>query len=235
MAIIKTGTFTTTLGGAAQNLTLGFTPSYFRAVNHTSIVTPTNTEIASFEWFSTMANASAYVRTYDASVIDLLTLLTTNGVTPFTTADNRLYVPAQAPYTTNNSTNLTITGISAAANASITATHSFTASDIGVTVVTFHEVVGMTQINTLSGIVQTVTGTTVFTVNINSTNFTAYSSGGIANVITGAPVTTVYGNTILPTAQANLGVIGLTFGTTLMAVTADTWRYEAHLNAPFTS
>ena len=94
-------------------------------------------------------------------------------------------MPNQAPYTTvsgnrayvQQSTNLVITGISNAANASVTATHSFTSADVGVTVVTFHGVLGMTQINGLSGVIQSVTSTTSFTVNIDSTNFGTYSAG----------------------------------------------------------
>ncbi len=160
------------------------------------------------------------------------TLASTTGVIPFQTADSALFLPNQAPYTTYQSTNLVITGISAAANASVTATHSFTSADIGVTVVTFHGVVGMTQINGLSGVIQSVTSTTSFTVNINSTNFSAYGSGGIANVITGAPANTLYGNVSLPTAQANLGIVGVRLGTSIMVNTGNVWYYEAILNYP---
>jgi hypothetical protein len=69
-------------------------------------------------------------------------------------------------------------------------------------------------------------------VNINSTNFTAYSSGGIANVITGAPANSLYGNVSLPTAEANLGIVGLRMGTSVMVNTSDVWYYEAILNYP---
>lgn len=195
-----------------------------------------------------MPDASAYITTYTGGA-PVVTYITTNGVTPFQTADSSLWT----------ATNLTITGISKAANASITATHAFTSSDIGVTTVTFHGVVGMTQINGLSGVIQSTTSTTSFTVSINSSAFTTYTSGGIANIITGSPASTTYalyptftGGTnqstvlvnrgpiggdgqILNTAQANLGVVGLTFGTTLMVTANDVWRYEAHLDAPFTS
>lgn len=246
MAIYKTGGFTTTLGGAAQNLTLGFIPSYFRAENHTNLVTAANGEVVAFEWYNTMPNATAYLTTYAAAATTsiLMKYQATVGVTPFQTADSSLYT----------STNLTITGITGGATTSITATHNFTSDDIGVTTVTISGVKGMTQINTLRGVIQTVTSTTSFTVNINSSSFTAYSSGGIANVITGRPAKTLYSSNtpiitdanwiqpvvggdgqFLNTAQANVGVIGLTLGTALMTTTDDLWRYTAVLDAPFTS
>lgn len=225
MAIIKTGTFTVVLGGAAQTLTLGFVPDVLTLWNDTIIASPANTKIAQAQWLSSMANASAYVWTYNVTPIQVLTKITTNGVTPFQTADSALWP----------TTNLTITGISNAANASITATHNFTSADIGVTTVTISGVVGMTQINTLRGVIQTVTSTTSFTVNINSTNFSTWTSGGIANIITGHPASEQLAFQILNTPQSNTGVIGVTLGTTLMATTSDLWRYEAVLNTPVTS
>lgn len=251
MSIYKTGGFVTTLGGAAQNLTLGFIPSYFRAVNQTNMGTAANGEVLVFEWYNTMPNATAYLTTYAAAATTSVVMAyqATAGVTPFQTADSSLYT----------ATNLTITGISKAANASITATHAFTSDDIGVTTVTFSAIKGMTQMNTLRGVIQSVTSTTSFTVNINSTSFSTWTSGGIANIITGVPAKTLYSvqprivlsdgstpstwisQTIggdgqwLNTAQANNGIIGLTFGTALMTTTDDLWRYQAVLDAPFTS
>lgn len=240
MAIVRKGTLSVTLGGAAQNLALGFIPSYFRMVNKTIQTSGTVTGVTNVEWWDDMANASAYITTYTTGS-PVLSYISTNGITPYSTADSALYT----------ATNLTITGISKAANASITATHNFTSADIGVTVVTFHGVKGMTQINTLSGVIQTVTSTTSFTVNINSTGFTTYSSGGIANVITGRPAlqggNLASGNApgfppaqtntsqVLNTALFNAGSIGLTLGTTLMVNTSDVWEYLALLDADFTS
>ena len=238
MAIIKTGTLTVGTGGVAQNLILGFVPDVLTLWNDNIIVSGTGVGYA--QWLSSMANASAYITTLTAGA-EVLTKITTNGVTPFQTGDASLYTP----------TNLTITGISQAAQASITATHNFTSQDVGVTVVTFHNVVGMIQINTLSGVIQSVTSTTSFTVNINTTAFTAYTSGGIANVITGRPAlqggSLTSGNALgfsplqLPTSQVlntalfHAGVIGVTLGTSLMVNTSDLWRYEAVLNTPVTS
>jgi hypothetical protein len=239
MAIIRKGTLTVGTGGVAQNLVLGFIPSYFRMENKTKIVGNTNgVQIA--EWWDDNANASAYIQTMTAGA-PVLSYISTNGFTPYTTVDASLYT----------STNLTITGISKAANASITATHNFTSADIGVTVVTFHNVVGMTQINTLSGVIQSVTSTTSFTVNINSTAFSTWVSGGIANVITGRPAlqggSLTSGNALgfpplnLPTSQVlntalfNNGTIGLTLGTSLMVTTSDVWQFYALLDTPVTS
>lgn len=239
MAIVRKGTVTVTTGGAAQNLVLGFTPSYIRLENKTKIVANTNgVQIA--EWYDDNANASAYLWTMTAGA-PVVSYTASNGVTPYVTADASLYTAS----------NLTITGISAAANASITATHNFTADDVGVTVVTFHGVVGMTQINTLSGVIQSVTSTTSFTVNINSTAFTAYVSGGIANVITGRPAlqggSLASGNAlafspvqagssqVVNTALFNGGSQGVTLGSAIMVTTADVWEYVAYLDAPFTS
>lgn len=235
MAIVKKGTLTVGTGGVAQNLSLGFIPSYLRLENQTKIVNNTNgVQIA--EWYNDNVSGSAYLWT-TTSGAPVISYTATNGVTPLQTADNSLFLPNQAPYTTSFNTNLTVTGISKAAQASITATHSFTASDIGITVVTFHGIVGMTQMNTLSGVIQSVTSTTSFTVNINSLNFTTWATGGtqVANVITGAPVSTQYGNQILNTSLANLGILGVTLGTTIMVTTSDVWQYVAYLDASFTS
>ncbi len=162
MAQIQTGNFTVATGGAAQTLYLGAIPSFFEMYNDTQIASPTSAKVCYANWFSSMPNASAFVETYNATPIQVLTKITTNGFTP--------YFPGNA--TLWPETLLTITEISKAAQASITATHNFTAADIGVTTVTFSGIVGMTQMNTLRGVIQSVTSTTSFTVNINSTAFT---------------------------------------------------------------
>lgn len=254
MSILKSGTFTVTTGGAAQNLSLGFMPSKFYMRNDTILSSGTVTGICEVWWDAYLGGLTTpytIINTYTtgSGVVSRLasgTLAATTGILQFQSADSDLFTPQQAPYTTTTgnrqyigeSTNLVITGLSNAANASVTATHSFTASDIGVTVVTFHGVQGMTQINTMSGIVQSVTSTTSFTVNINTSTFgtyvagTAGLTGGFANVITGAPVNTVYSNVSLPTAEANLGTVGLRLGTSIMVNTGDVWDYTAILNYP---
>jgi hypothetical protein len=72
-------------------------------------------------------------------------------------------------------TGKTITGITKAGAASVTsAAHGLLAGQY----VFFHSVLGMTQINGLYGVVQTV-ATNTFTVNINTTSFGTYTSGGV--------------------------------------------------------
>jgi len=239
MAIVRKGTLTVTLGGAAQNLILGFVPNHIRMVNKTKTVANTN-GVQIVEWFDDMVNGSAYISTTTGGA-PVITYTATNGFTPFQTTDANLYP----------STNLTITAISKAANASITATHAFTSDDVGVTTVSFHNIVGMTQMNTLSGVIQSVTSTTSFTVNINSTNFTTYVSGGIANIVSGTPAlqggSLTSGNALgFPPAQTstsqiqntplfNQGSMGLTLGSAIMVTTSDVWQYMAELDADFTS
>lgn len=233
MAIVKKGTLTVVTGGAAQNLNLGFVPSYFRAMNKTKIIANTN-GVQTFEWFNDMANASAYIYTMTGGA-PVLSYISTNGVTPYVPAPGLEYVPLTGLPGGATSTNLTITGISKAANASITATHAFTSADIGVTTVTIYGVVGMTQINTLRGVIQSVTSTTSFTVNIDSTSFSTYTSGGFANVITGVPPSTTQGFQIFNTPTKNVSFSGITLGSSLMVTTSDVWEYVAYLDASFTS
>ena len=234
MAIVKKGTLTVVTGGVAQNLNLGFIPSYFRMVNKTINTSGTITGVNNVEWWNDMANGSAYITT-STTGSGVLSYISTNGITPYQTPLGTEFVPLTGLPAAAVNTNLTITGISKAANASITATHAFTAADVGVTTVTFHGVVGMTQINTLSGVIQSVTSTTSFTVNINSTNFTTYVSGGIANVITGVPPTTQFSFQVENTPLYNVAFIGLTLGTTLMVNTSDVWDYLALLDTDITS
>lgn len=75
-----------------------------------------------------------------------------------------------------------ITAITQAAAALVTTStnHNLVIGDT----VFFNEVVGMTQINLLTGTVQTTPTPTTFTVDIDSTGFTAYSSGGIIQTLT---------------------------------------------------
>jgi len=251
MAIYRAGTFLTVLQGVQQNLNLGFVPSVFRCKNLTK--SGIQTGVTDVYWdqvlnglaagpFTQIGTQAAGVNTW--SLIASGTATTALGIVPFESPNNQLYVPNQLPYTDTTrvpmgaSTSLVITGISRAANAVVTATHSFTAADIGVTVVTFHGNNGMSQINTLSGVVTAVTGITTFAVSINSTNFNAWAAGGnpLCNVITGAPVSTLYSNQLLPTAQANLGFSGLVIGATVIgaATTGDVWSYEAILQSPCT-
>jgi hypothetical protein len=233
MAIVKKGTLTVGTGGVAQTLNLGFVPSYFRMENKTKIIANTN-GVQIVEWYDDMANASAYLWT-TTSGAPVISYISSNGITPYFTTLGTEYVPLTGLPSGATNTSLTITGISKAANASITATHAFTSADVGVTTVTFSGIVGMTQMNTLRGVIQSVTSTTSFTVNINSTNFTTYSSGGFANIITGVPATTTSGFQTFNTPLSNVSFTGLTLGTSVMVTTSDVWQYVAMLDTPVTS
>ena len=236
MAIVKNGSLTVVTGGAAQNLNLGFIPTRFTMWNQTLTTATPSAGVVQAMWLPQLANASAWIYTSTVTTGALaLSLITTNGVTPYLPATGTEFVPLTGLPSGAVNTNLTITGISKAANASITATHAFTSADIGVTTVTFHGIVGMTQMNTLSGVIQSVSSTTSFTVNINSTNFSTYTSGGIANVITGAPPTTTTGFQTYNTPLYNTSFTGLTLGSSLMVNTGNVWLYEAVLDSPITS
>ncbi len=236
MAIIKNGSFTTTATGTAQSLNLGFVPTRFQAWNLTNITAApvVSGKHASFLWFPQMANATALVTSYTGTTgAPLQLLLASNGVTPFQTSDSGLWT------VTTKAISISTTGISQAAAALVTtaAVHGFTSSDIGVTTVTFSGVEGMTQINTLRGVIQSVPSTTTFTVNINTTSFSAFTQAGnpYINVITGIPPYTTQGFQIFNTPQRNNGFIGLTLGSSLMVTADNSWVYEAVLDAPFTS
>ena len=113
MAIVKVGSLTVTLGGAAQNLVLGFHPSYFYMVNITNVVAPVNDELVKAEWFDGMANGTGIATNYTGAQPAIeINNVAANGFTPFITPDSLLYVPNQVPYTTNLSTNLVVTNIS---------------------------------------------------------------------------------------------------------------------------
>ena len=258
MVLYRTGTFSVVSTGASQTLNLGFVPTLFTATD----ISSTTTNGVDVYWDAGMASLAVPITllTTWSSSTPTRAFLTTTGISAFQSSDANLYTPQQAPYTTtsgdrayiNQSTNQVIatTGnITNAAQAVVTTgdLHSFTtAADVGVTVVTFHGVPGMTQINGLSGVITAVGSTSTFTVNINTTNFGTYNSSGktqgvnsgFFNVITGAPATTLYGNTNLPTAEANLGFIGITLGTGVVGASGvsngHVFSYQAFAQSPVT-
>jgi hypothetical protein len=81
----------------------------------------------------------------------------------------------------------TITGILRNSTTTMTIpNHGFTeANDAGITSISIHQVVGMTQINGLIGMILEVIDTNNIILNINSTNFSPYISGGQAISISG--------------------------------------------------
>ena len=250
MAIYRTGQVVVVAGGTAQNLNLGFVPSVFRMKNITLMTDGTGTGVTEAYWdqilLANPVGGVAYTMVGTATAGAVVWTRSTNaasGIVPYQTSDSGLYVPAQVPYNDSTrtpmgaSTLLKITAITKAANAQVTsALHSLTTADVGVTAVTFHYCTGMTQMNTLTGVVASIVDVNNFTVNINSLNFSTFTNDGKAqcNVITGAPANTLYSNVSLPTAQANLGQIGLTLGTQFMVNTGNVWSYEAILQSPAT-
>lgn len=102
------------------------------------------------------------------------------GTIAFTTGANAGLKPLEIKeYVGVNS--LAITGITQAASAVVTiGAHTFVVGDV----LAFSGASGMTQINGLTGTVTAVGATTV-TVNINSSAFSAYTSGGTAALLAG--------------------------------------------------
>lgn len=270
MAIYKFGTFST--GTTTQyQLNLGFIPSVFRLRNETVFASgngtgDTMTGLIEGYWNQALGALStpAFMHctfTNGAPVWSSTasgSTTTAVGIVPYSTNDSALFLPNQTPYINTTGTRQYIGqstlqvidngagAITKAANALVTASeaHSFTSADVNVTVVQFHGVPGMTQINGLSGVITSVPSSTTFTVNINTTNFSTYTNGltegvssGFFNVITGAPANSLYGNVSLPTAEANLGSTGVIVGTTFTnggGATTDVWSYEAILQSPVT-
>jgi len=99
-----------------------------------------------------------------------------------------------------------ITGITNNSRSVVTCTaYPFTALDVGVTSVTFKQVLGMLPINGITTLITAVdTDTDTFTVDINSTNFPAYVSGGVICIDTGQPPTQTVGSQTFNTPWQNI-------------------------------
>ena len=81
-----------------------------------------------------------------------------------------------------------ITGITRANQAVVTcAAYPFGATDPHITQVTFKQVNGMLPINGITCLITAVNDSSHFTVNVNTTNFPAYTSGGVICIDTGQP------------------------------------------------
>ena len=124
---------------------------------------------------------------------------------PFNSIDS--IQPSVTPPSPNEWPNTikTITGITNAAQAKITCpSHGFTSQDQGVTTVDILQVKGMSQINGLPGLIQQVIDSSNFTVNINSTRFSTYSSAGVISIVTGTPALEQSGSQIFNTPFQNI-------------------------------
>lgn len=152
--------FTLTSGGAAYNLICGFKPNMVRIVNKTKFATD-NTNVE-FLWTDSMPNAYAYGRkTGDGEVNSVI--ITTNGVTPYAA-------------TSITDVSQVITGASAANPCVITSgTTGWAVGEF----VRIKDVVGMTELNGNLYKILAVTSSTA-DLDVDSSGFTAYSSGGVA-------------------------------------------------------
>lgn len=138
----------------------------------------------------------------------------------------------------------TITGITQATNAVVTVNTTGSNPFSTGNIVGFAAVVGMTQINGTNGTVVATGGSSgVFTctVNINSTAYTAYSSGGTATILTGVAISalpsaaTLVGNEPVPVDQGlntvqtkpyAFSAQGLTTAESSLSVTPSFWTYR---------
>jgi hypothetical protein len=98
-----------------------------------------------------------------------------------------------------------ITGITNDSVATVTcAAYPFTTQDIGITSVTFKQVKGMTPINGITALIESVPSSTQFTVNVNTTNFPTYTSGGVICIDTGEPPVQTVGTQTFNTPWQNV-------------------------------
>lgn len=96
-------------------------------------------------------------------------------------------IPPSVTYPSPNEwpvTVIPVTNITRAVIAKVTApNHGFTQSnDVGITQLDFSQVNGMEQINGKFGYIMQVIDTNNFTIGINTTTFSPYSSGGFCNI-----------------------------------------------------
>ncbi|MDB4726206.1 hypothetical protein OAF54_02125 [bacterium] len=154
--------FTLTSGGAAYNLICGFAPDEVKVLNVTKFATDnTNCE---FQWDALMADGYAYARkTGDGEVNS--EIITSNGFSKYAA-------------TSFTDISQVISGATAAATCVITVASSagYAAGD-GVRI---KDVVGMTELNGNLYKVLSVPSSTTVELDVNSSSFTAYSSGGNA-------------------------------------------------------
>jgi len=203
MSKYQTGSFTSS--GSAAYIHLGWLPTKFVVYNYTMLATPTNAKIAQSMWIKGMANYYAVRWLWNATPVMITDAVTSNGFFPYTTGTGSIFA----------TTRKTITDITRVTHAVVTsATHGLAAGDV----VTFSGVVGMTEINFLRGHVLTVPTANTFSVDIDTTGFTAYGSGGTANLIS--------------STQYNVGVMGMEIGTSVVGETTNVMYWEAFQEDP---
>jgi hypothetical protein len=98
-----------------------------------------------------------------------------------------------------------ITAITNASQAQVTCSaYPFDSADIGITQVMFKQVQGMLPVNGMQGLIIDVIDPSNFVVNINSTQFPAYTSGGVICIDTGEPPVETQGQQTLNTPFHNI-------------------------------
>jgi len=224
--------------GAAVSLALGFVPDKFTITNYTK--TAAQSGVGFSEWISNVVpSANAFITTYTAGA-PVVSLLTSNGVTPVALGGNWL------------NTLYTITGITKA-NPGVVSVSSVNPANSNVLVngmtITISSVVGMTQVNTNRYIVAGISGSTgaqtfklydLFGNPVNTSAFGTYVSGGQIDVISYPPTAPVLdavtGQVITPGQPAgnqyDIGYSGVTLGTGVVGSAADVLYWEAFLETP---
>lgn len=181
--------FTFISGGAAYNLNVGFVPDLVHIYNRTKWATDgTNCE---FYWNIRMANGYAYAQASDIASLDR-SIITSNGVSVYSASAQTDISQVISGVTQANP------GVVTVASTAGWATGNF---------VRIRDVVGMTELNGNLYEIEVLTSTTFSLVGIDTSGFTAYSSGGNA-----------YNQSIETT---NSGFYGITLGTSVVGADSD--------------
>jgi|DEB0MinimDraft_4_1074332.scaffolds.fasta_scaffold02157_7 hypothetical protein len=189
--------FTFTSGGAAYNLIVGFQPNLVRIVNVTKFATD-NTNVE-FLWDDSMAAGYAYARkTGDGEVNS--EIITSNGVSAYSTAAMTDISEAMSAATQANPCVITVGS-----------TANWTAGDY----VRIRDVVGMTELNENLYKILAVPSSTTASLDVDSSGFTAYTSGGNA-----------YNQSQLVQASGGHGV---TLGTSVVGADGDVLKVYCYL------
>ena len=194
--------------GAARNVDVGFVSDRIDAINHTEYGTDSKKVV--HHWNKEMTAGYALTDlAEDTSINKVIT--SANGFTPYNATD----------VTTNQAT---VSGASAASPCVITATaHGFGAAG-DVFKVKLKDIVGMTEINNViySATIVDANSFSLKTLqgnNLDSSAFTAYSSGGVALA--------------LDLVVENEGVAGVTLGTVIVGAAASWIELQCHLDDDF--
>ena len=203
-----TKTFWLQSGGAAYDLDVGFVSDRIDLINHTEYVTDSKKVVHHFN--KEMVAGYALTDVAEDNAINKV-ITTTNGFTPYNATS----------VTTNQAT---VSGASQASPCVITATaHGFgSAGDL--VKVKLKDIVGMTEINNII-YSATIVGVDSFSLktlqgdNLDSSAFSAYTSGGVALA--------------LDLVFENEGVAGVTLGATIIGANGSWIEVQCHKDDDF--